>query len=247
MSTSRVAANAASAIPTDFTGWHNASVDLDTAGKEGNPRPDYRDRTRVDQMFRGFLVSVAPSAAAAAAAAAAIPTIAATTAAAAPPTAFGLGARFVDVDGASADLRTVQSRNGLLSILVARHLYETEPARASGVAVGHDAYAVHLSVRLKKLPQFVFVGVEAQIPYENILQASASALSCRKCKLVRRTWQVGRAFPENRNRSWRTVNCGQKYSRFSEANLSNWVSPRGEAPLPVRADELAEVAENSVP
>jgi hypothetical protein len=39
-----------------------------------------------------------------------------------------------------------------------------------------------LPKRLEQLPQFVFGCVEAQIPHKNILHASASALSCRKCE-----------------------------------------------------------------
>jgi hypothetical protein len=39
-----------------------------------------------------------------------------------------------------------------------------------------------LSERFENRPEFVFVCVEAQISHENILHASASALSCRTCK-----------------------------------------------------------------
>src|SRR5271169_2212024 len=154
-----------------------------------------------------------------AAAATTISTIAATSAATTSADAFCLGPRFVDVDGASADLCAVQRRDRLLAVLAAGHLDEAEAARTSGVAVRHDAHPVHLPVRLKRLAQFVFVGVEAEIPHKNILHASASALSCRSASSHRRTWQVGRAVPENRYRSWRTVNCGQKYNRFAQICL----------------------------
>ena len=69
---------------------------------------------------------------------------------------LGFGAGLVYVECASADLCAIQRRNGFFSILVAGHFYEAEPARASGIAVGHDADPVHLPVRLKHLPQFVF-------------------------------------------------------------------------------------------
>ncbi|MGA9710380.1 MAG: hypothetical protein WBR31_01235, partial [Candidatus Sulfotelmatobacter sp.] len=36
--------------------------------------------------------------------------------------------------------------------------------------------------------------VKAQVAYKNILHASASALSCRKCKLDAADWQVGGTF-----------------------------------------------------
>ncbi len=108
-----------------------------------------------------------------------VPAASAATAAA----ALSLGASLIDVDGAPADLRSVQRRNRFLAVFVAGHLHEAEAARAPSITVRHNAYAVHLTVRLEKLPQFVFVGVEAQISHKDILHASASALSCRKCKL----------------------------------------------------------------
>jgi hypothetical protein len=80
-------------------------------------------------------------------------------------------------------LGTIQGCDGLLAIFIAGHLHEAEAARAPGVAIGHYAYPVHLSERLKKLPQFIFGCVKTEIPDENILHASASALSCRMCKL----------------------------------------------------------------
>ena len=91
-------------------------------------------------------------------------------------------ARLVHVERASAYLRTVQRRNGFLSIFVDSHFHEAESARASRVAVGHDADPVHLPKGLKHGPQFVFRCVKAQVPNKNILQASASALSCRSCE-----------------------------------------------------------------
>src|SRR5580704_7466086 len=39
-------------------------------------------------------------------------------------------------------------------------------------------------------------------------------------RAIRRTWQVGRTSPENRNRSWRTVECAEQYSRFLSTRLS---------------------------
>jgi hypothetical protein len=49
-------------------------------------------------------------------------------------------------------------------------------------ASAHDTDSVYLSERFKKRPEFFFVCIEAQIPNKDILHASASALSCRKCK-----------------------------------------------------------------
>jgi hypothetical protein len=126
------------------------------------------------------LVTVAPPATTAASATA-ISAVASATASTATRT-FSLGTRFVDVDRPSADRRAIQSRDRLLAIFVTGHLHETETTGSPRVTVRHDAHAIHLSERFKQLPQFVFGCVEAQVPYENILHASASALSCRKCE-----------------------------------------------------------------
>jgi hypothetical protein len=120
----------------------------------------------------------------------AAPTAVTTTTAA----AFHLRTGFVNVDRASAELGTVERRDGFFTVFAAAHFDEAEAARTTRVAVGHDAYAVHLSVRLERLAQFVFTCIEAEVTYENILHASASALSCRKCELSSADWQVGGPF-----------------------------------------------------
>jgi hypothetical protein len=51
-----------------------------------------------------------------------------------------------------------------------------------------------LPERFKHLPQFVLGCVKAQIPHENILHASPSALSCRSASSIRQDWQVGETF-----------------------------------------------------
>jgi len=79
-----------------------------------------------------------------------------TTAASASPAALNLGTRFIYVQGAPADLSSVQRCDGFFSVFRARHLHEAESARASGIPVGHNADPVHLSVYLEKLAQFVF-------------------------------------------------------------------------------------------
>jgi hypothetical protein len=104
---------------------------------------------------------------------------------------LGLGARLVYVERASAHLRAIQPSNGLFSILVTGHFYEAEPPRSPGIAVRHDAYPVDLPERFKHLPQFIFRCVKAQVPHEDILQASASALSCRSASSMRRTGRSG--------------------------------------------------------
>jgi hypothetical protein len=131
---------------------------------------------------------------------------------------LGFGARLIHVERASADLRAVQRSDGLLSILVARHFHKAESARASSIAVGHDADPVHLTMRLKHLPQFFFRCVKAQVANKNILHASASALSCQKCKLDAADWQVGDTFLKIGTGAGEQSNAAR-----SIAGLSNWL------------------------
>src|SRR5581483_3805714 len=93
------------------------------------------------------LPAIAPTTPAAAPTAAAAPATISTTA----RSAFGLRTRFVDIQGASAQLRSIQSCDRFLSIFVARHLDETEPTRAAGFAVSKNAHAIDLSVGLEQL------------------------------------------------------------------------------------------------
>jgi hypothetical protein len=91
---------------------------------------------------------------------------------AATSTALHLGTGFVDVQRPSPELSAVQGGNRFVSFFGVGHLYKTEPARAAGVTIGHDANPVDLSVRLEHPPQFFFRCVEVEVPNENILQAS---------------------------------------------------------------------------
>jgi hypothetical protein len=112
------------------------------------------------------LVAIPPTAPTTASAATIAPISTAATA------ALDFGTRFVHVQGASANLSAVQRRNGFLSIFPTGHFDEAEAARAPGIPVGHDADAVHLSVYLEKLPQFVFRSVEVEVANKDVLQAS---------------------------------------------------------------------------
>ena len=91
--------------------------------------------------------------------------------------ALRFGSRFIHVQSASANLRAVERRNRLVSFLGVGHLDESEPARTSCIAVGHDAYAIHLSVHFKHLAQFFLGRVEIQVSNEDVLQAFASGVS----------------------------------------------------------------------
>ena len=86
--------------------------------------------------------------------------------------ALDLWTRFIHIQGASANLRAVQRRDGLLSVFRTRHLHEAETTRAPGIPVGHDADPVHLPMDLEQLAQFVFRSIEVEVPNENVLQAN---------------------------------------------------------------------------
>lgn len=63
--------------------------------------------------------------------------------------AFGFGTGFIHIDGASAQLRTVQPGDGLLALFGVRHFNESEPARTASVAIGENADAIHLTIGFK--------------------------------------------------------------------------------------------------
>jgi hypothetical protein len=101
-------------------------------------------------------------------------TAAVTTVSAATSATLHFRPGLVDVEGASAELSAVEGGNRLFSVFRVRHLHKTEPARAAGVPVGHDADSVYLSVCLEHLAQFFFRRVEVEVSNENVLQANAS-------------------------------------------------------------------------
>jgi hypothetical protein len=111
-------------------------------------------------------VPPAPTAAVSSASSAAIATAA--------PTAFDLGTRLVNVQSTPANLAAVHRCDGFLSIFGARHFDKAEAARSASIPVGHNADAIHLSMSLEKLAQFVFRSVEVKVPNKDVLHANAS-------------------------------------------------------------------------
>jgi hypothetical protein len=108
------------------------------------------------------------------------PTAAALTAAtptAATAGAFGFRTRFVYVQCSSTNLRAVQSSDRFLSVLGACHFDKAKSARASSVAIGHDADSIHLAVNFEKLTQLFFGRVEIQVSNKDVLHANASGVS----------------------------------------------------------------------
>jgi hypothetical protein len=122
---------------------------------------------------------------AATAAATAKSTAAATTAAA--ESAVGFGTRLVDVQGPAVQRVAVQRGNGLIRLGFVLHFDEREPPGPAGVAVGHDAGAVHGPVSFKQAAYSLFSGVE--ISYD--LKAGSSGLERSQDDAVVRKHSAG--------------------------------------------------------
>jgi hypothetical protein len=107
-------------------------------------------------------------------------------------------------------LAAIEGCDGFVALFRVGHFYKPETARAAGVAISHDADAIHLSVRREQLAQFVFPGVEIQIAHEYILHANGLKLSyLRASTSAEEQRLVGRAEkPEMANSQMRA-----KYSR----------------------------------
>ena len=88
--------------------------------------------------------------------------------------ALRLGTGLIYIKRASPDLAAVERGNRFLAILRVRHLDKAKAARTSGVAIGHDANPVHLSVGFEEVTQFLFCSIEIEIAYKNVLHAIAS-------------------------------------------------------------------------
>ena len=90
---------------------------------------------------------------------------------------FGFGTRFVYVQSSSTNLGAVQRSDRFLSVLGACHFDKAKSARASSVAIRHDADSIHLAVNFEKLTQLFFGRVEIQVSNKDVLHANASGVS----------------------------------------------------------------------
>jgi hypothetical protein len=79
---------------------------------------------------------------------AATPSAAATIRPAAPG-AFGLRTRFVHVQRAAAELRSIERRNRPFSLGFIRHFHERETTGPARIAIGFNADPLNLAVRFK--------------------------------------------------------------------------------------------------
>jgi hypothetical protein len=135
------------------------SVRLSEAGGKAHGAPPLRDwNTLAANQSDDLLIAASPAAAATAASTTVTAAISAPPAAVAASAASVLGfrTRLIHVERTATHLRTVQRRNGLVTVLVAGHFDKTESARPAGIPVCHDADPVYLSERFKHLSQFVF-------------------------------------------------------------------------------------------
>jgi hypothetical protein len=127
----------------------------------------------------------------------AAPSIAAFAAAVAPKTTAATTASlrfrpsFINIDGAAAHLASVERGDCFLAVFVVGHFNETEAPRPPGIAVHHDADAIHWPVGFKRLPEFVLICVETEIADKDVFHGSAPALSCRNASSFRRTGRSG--------------------------------------------------------
>jgi hypothetical protein len=106
--------------------------------------------------------------------------VASTTAARSAGTAVGLGARFVDVQGASSELFPVQSGNGLLGFGSIGHFYKRKPSGASGVTVGDQTDLIDFAVGFKQRAQFGFRGAVGEIANKKLLHGFPFSMSQRE-------------------------------------------------------------------
>jgi hypothetical protein len=101
-------------------------------------------------------------------------------AAGSPGTALGLGAGFVDVQCASAEIFPVQSGNGFFGFRGVGHFYKRKSSRASGVTVGDQADLIDFAVRFKQGPQLCFRGAVREVTNKKLLHGFPFSVSQRK-------------------------------------------------------------------
>jgi hypothetical protein len=94
-----------------------------------------------------------------------------TTATAAP---VDFRTRFVDVQAPAAQLAAIECRDGLLGLIVVRHLHERKTPRSARIPVRHDTDAFHCPVDIKKSPYLFFTGAKSQIAYKNLFHVVSS-------------------------------------------------------------------------
>ena len=77
----------------------------------------------------------------------------------------GLRFGFIDNQGATLKLISVQGGNGIVHGIGGIHGDECETSGPSGFTVGWNEYFSHFAMGTKQIPQVLFGGIEGQIPY----------------------------------------------------------------------------------
>jgi hypothetical protein len=102
-----------------------------------------------------------------------------TTAARSAGAALGLGAGFVDIQGASAKIFPVQSRDGFFGFRGIGHFYKCKSPGTSSVAVGDQADLIDFAVRFKQRSQFSFRGAVREVANKKLLHGFPFSVSQR--------------------------------------------------------------------
>src|SRR6185369_15946300 len=97
---------------------------------------------------------------------------------------LGAGTRLAHVDGAAADVFTVQRVDRSVGLARRRHLDETEPTRTAAVAVRHDGHRLAIPELAKQRFQLTAGGVEGQVADEDALAHSADPSSDRSPEAI---------------------------------------------------------------
>src|ERR1051326_610833 len=84
---------------------------------------------------------------------------------------------FINFKRSTAELGSIQCRNGLLSFPGIRHLDECKTARTSSFPIGDHADLIYLSVCLEETAQLGFAGAMWQISYVKVLHCTFSMIT----------------------------------------------------------------------
>jgi hypothetical protein len=82
--------------------------------------------------------------------------------------AIRLRPSFANIEGAPANVRTVQGRYGFVGGAF-RHLHESKTSRAACFPIGHYLGTFHAAIRFEKRTERVFGCAEIQVSYKNFL------------------------------------------------------------------------------
>jgi len=106
-----------------------------------------------------------------------VATAAAATSSATTAAALILGPSFVDDEGATIELLTIQSIDGGRRVVFLRHRHETETTGAASITIGDDSDFFDFTVLAKEVSERFLRGSEVQITHVNFQRTSSSPLT----------------------------------------------------------------------